>query len=317
MGIQFANNASTTLNSAVSASSTTITVTTKANFPSVTAQGDYFYATLENSNGNEIIKVVGSPDQTTYSVERAQDGTTAQAFSSGDTFELRVTAVSLNSLDTNRARAFGDSTSSSLTTSFVEKIAFDSAPTSALTPRTLTLFLEHTIFIYSGSSLSTLSIEISAKAGTHNQINVGTATSVTIQSSMQTLYFSGDITDLIGNCGSLKNPNTAVAKAISEVRYDGSTDKTYVVVNAYGSSVVPSGSTATLWFSVDNFVTSGGWGVIDTIAPTLYTPGSGVVGVTSVNLHLGALDSSTEFRVRLKKSSSASTVSTNIRGAIT
>jgi len=96
MGIKFANNAFATLASGINSSVTSITVTTGqgARFPTLGA-GDYFYATLVDTPNNlEIVKCTArSTDVLT--VVRAQESTTARAYSAGDRIEMRVTAASL------------------------------------------------------------------------------------------------------------------------------------------------------------------------------------------------------------------------------
>lgn len=93
MGLrQFKNNASTKLASGIADSDTVCTVTTGegALFPAL-AGGQYFYATLESGTAIEIVKVTArSTDQ--FTIVRAQEGTVAQAFSSGTTVEVRWTA---------------------------------------------------------------------------------------------------------------------------------------------------------------------------------------------------------------------------------
>jgi hypothetical protein len=96
MGIKFANSAFATLASGINNSATSITLTTGqgARFPSLSA-GDYFFATLiDTSNNLEIVKCTArSTDVLT--VTRAQESTTARAFSTGDRIELRITAQGL------------------------------------------------------------------------------------------------------------------------------------------------------------------------------------------------------------------------------
>jgi hypothetical protein len=93
MGIKVANNANATLAASITSSATSITVTSGqgARFPTLSA-GDYFYATLiDVSNNLEIVKVTArSTDVLT--VTRAQESTTARAYSTGDRIELRLTA---------------------------------------------------------------------------------------------------------------------------------------------------------------------------------------------------------------------------------
>lgn len=95
----FSNNASATLASSISTSSTSITVSTGmgALFPTITA-GTYFYATLTDSSNNlEIVKVTGRTSDS-LTVVRAQEGTTARAYAAADKIELRITAAVLGNL---------------------------------------------------------------------------------------------------------------------------------------------------------------------------------------------------------------------------
>lgn len=65
-----------------------------ATFPSLAA-GEYFYATLASAGGSiEIVKVTAKVNDT-FTIVRAQEGTTALSFSAGARFELRVTAQSV------------------------------------------------------------------------------------------------------------------------------------------------------------------------------------------------------------------------------
>jgi len=97
MGIKFANSAFATLAASITNSDTSLTLTTGqgARFPSLGA-GDYFFATLiDASNNLEIVKCTArSTDVLT--VTRAQESTTARAFSAGDRIELRITAQGLS-----------------------------------------------------------------------------------------------------------------------------------------------------------------------------------------------------------------------------
>jgi len=96
MPIKLANNASGTLATAINAADTGLVLTTGdgAEFPALSA-GEYFYATLTSSQGTmEIVKVTArSGDSLT--VVRAQEGTVANSFAVGTSFELRVTAASI------------------------------------------------------------------------------------------------------------------------------------------------------------------------------------------------------------------------------
>jgi hypothetical protein len=114
MPVKFTNNASGTLASSITTSSTTITLTTGqgAQFPSLAA-GEFFFATLVNSSNNlEIVKVTGRATDV-ITIVRAQDNTTARAFVGGDRFELRPVSAALQAL-LQDAKDYSDSSAGSL-----------------------------------------------------------------------------------------------------------------------------------------------------------------------------------------------------------
>ena len=90
MGLLFKNNAETTLSSGINNSVTTVPVASAAVFPTPDAN-NVFFATIEEGNTIEVVKVTGisSNDLT---VVRAQDNTSAAAFGAGAKIELRLTA---------------------------------------------------------------------------------------------------------------------------------------------------------------------------------------------------------------------------------
>lgn len=97
MGIRWSNNASTTLTASVTTSQTSITVANGSLFPTITGS-DYFYLTLGSlATGTEIVKCTAR-NVNVLTIVRAQEGTTALAFASGDYVELRVTAAGLTAL---------------------------------------------------------------------------------------------------------------------------------------------------------------------------------------------------------------------------
>lgn len=97
MPAKYKNNASATLAASITTSDTTIVLTTGfgAYFPTLTA-GFYFYATLFNAAGESEIVKVTARSADTLTVVRAQDDTTAKAFTAGDGFAQRVVAANLN-----------------------------------------------------------------------------------------------------------------------------------------------------------------------------------------------------------------------------
>lgn len=96
MAVLVKNNAFSTLASGITNVATSITLAagTGSRFPAA-GGADYFYATLINtSNQLEVVKVT-TRSTDTLTVVRAQDGTTARAYSTSDRIELRVTAALL------------------------------------------------------------------------------------------------------------------------------------------------------------------------------------------------------------------------------
>ena len=81
MAVKFANLASSTLASSLSNTATSISVTSSSSFPTL-GSGDYFYASIGDGTGSEIVKVTGVSSNT-FTVVRGQDGTSAQNWSSG------------------------------------------------------------------------------------------------------------------------------------------------------------------------------------------------------------------------------------------
>jgi hypothetical protein len=98
MAILFTNNASTNLASSISSGATSLTVTTGTGtlFPNPGAS-DYFLITLIGISGSpiEIVKCTARSGDT-FTIVRAQEGTTASAFTGGDQVQLRITAGVMN-----------------------------------------------------------------------------------------------------------------------------------------------------------------------------------------------------------------------------
>jgi len=99
MTILFTNNAAATLASSITTSSTSLTVTTGQGtlFPTITGSNIFYVTLTDAATGNfiEIVKVTARSSDT-MTIVRAQDNTSAHAYSAGDKVELRLPAVVLN-----------------------------------------------------------------------------------------------------------------------------------------------------------------------------------------------------------------------------
>lgn len=110
----FTNNASSTLNGAITAAATSITVNNGAAFSSPTG-GDYELLTLfdgvdvDSSTNVEIVKMTARSTNV-LTVVRAQEGTTGFAFADTDGVVATLTAGSADALKEGRAGLFKDVT---------------------------------------------------------------------------------------------------------------------------------------------------------------------------------------------------------------
>ena len=93
MTVKISNDASTNISVGISTVSTEINVTSAAKFPDLSGPDDYTYLVLSNRSETkkEIVKCTALVG-TTFTVERAAEGTSAQAFDADDKLELRITA---------------------------------------------------------------------------------------------------------------------------------------------------------------------------------------------------------------------------------
>ena len=91
MPVIYSNNASTSLSAGINSSVTTIPIASNSGFPTI-GTNEYYFATIANTTNTKIEVVKVTAGTTSLTVTRAQGGTSAQAFDSGDNFQLRVTA---------------------------------------------------------------------------------------------------------------------------------------------------------------------------------------------------------------------------------
>ena len=95
MAVKFSNNAATTLAANATNSATTITVVDGSVFPTL-AGTDFTFITLEDVDSNREIVKLTAVSSNTLTIVRAQDGSSARAYSTNDKVELRLTAALLN-----------------------------------------------------------------------------------------------------------------------------------------------------------------------------------------------------------------------------
>lgn len=109
MSVLFTNNAASTLASSITNSATSLTVASGqgALFPVITGS-NYFLVTLIGVSGSpiEIVKVTARSTDT-FTIVRAQEGTSASAFTGGDSVQLRITAAVMQSAANSGPQAGG------------------------------------------------------------------------------------------------------------------------------------------------------------------------------------------------------------------
>ena len=221
MAVKFANLASSTLSGAITNSATSITVSDASSFPTL-GSGDYFYASLGEGTGSEIVKVT-AVSTNTFTVTRAQDGTSAQAWSSGTVIALRVVAAALDDIasqaqtaaDTESVSIDGDTMTGALTVPSIDingnatvqgYLNFDGGSQNGLVR-----FGGNNAVGYSGNFLyinpsnhftNGVYINSSVKVdggllGSYNedlQLRTGTTTALTLDYTDQSATFAGSIT---------------------------------------------------------------------------------------------------------------------------
>ena len=96
MSVKFSNNASTTLATGINTTDTSVVVASATNFPSLTGS-EYCFLTLQTGATIEIVKATALSGST-FTVVRAQGGTSASSFSSGVQVELRMNTALLQAV---------------------------------------------------------------------------------------------------------------------------------------------------------------------------------------------------------------------------
>ena len=90
---KYTNNAKTTLSANILSGDTTLPVNSSVGFPTISPSSDeVFFVTLDDGVNIEIVKVTGVSGNTFVNCVRAQEGTSAHAFSSTTSVENRLTA---------------------------------------------------------------------------------------------------------------------------------------------------------------------------------------------------------------------------------
>ena len=163
-----ANNAQTVLAAGISASATTLTVNTGtgALFPSPVSGTSYFKLTLIDATTGQLTEIVHVTSRTgdTMTISRAQEGTTARAWSANDIAANMLTAgtiallapldsPALTGVPSAPTAAAGTNTTQLATTAFVQAAINILAPTGSLSSGIIRLPM------YNGNTVETLILQ--------------------------------------------------------------------------------------------------------------------------------------------------------------
>ena len=93
----FANAARAVLAAGIASGDTTVTIVSGGSLFPVVASPDFARAVLQDANGIEIVLITAhTANATSFTVTRAQEGTTARSFDAGSVFGVRVTAADMD-----------------------------------------------------------------------------------------------------------------------------------------------------------------------------------------------------------------------------
>jgi hypothetical protein len=176
----FANNAATTLASGITSSATSLTVAagTGSIFPSPTGS-QYFYCTLIDAATNSVIEIVQVTARSTdtFTIVRAQDGTSASAYLAGDKVELRLVRASLNDFPKlDESNTFSGATN---TFANISATSFSGAGTGLTGTATSLSIGGNAATATSATSATSATTATNIASGAANQIHYQTAASTT------------------------------------------------------------------------------------------------------------------------------------------
>lgn len=130
--IQYKNNAASNLLSGITDTDLSLSVGTGDGglFPALSGD-DVFFVTLSGTVGYEIVKVTARSSDT-FTIVRAQEGTTAKAFAMGDKVEMLITAGHFEDLRDNQLKR-GSSILSSITPINNGELVFEATSDTTIT----------------------------------------------------------------------------------------------------------------------------------------------------------------------------------------
>tara|TARA_R110002051_G_scaffold258129_3_gene317462 strand:- start:635 stop:2884 length:2250 start_codon:yes stop_codon:yes gene_type:complete len=248
MGVKFTNNAATTLAAGINNSVTSITVASSSTFPSISGS-NYFYATFDDLTNNEVVKVT-AVSGTTWTVVRAQDDTSARAFSSGDTVELRLNVAlledALGDAATFARDAFtGDGSDTTFTLS-----------QTAASENNLIVFIEGIFQTQSTYSLSGTTLTFSTAPANSREIIVYSTQALSAGTVTTASIIDANITTAKLADDAVTVAKMAVNSIDSDQYVDGSIDTAHIAADAVTAAKLADNAVVTANIADDNVTTA-------------------------------------------------------------
>tara|TARA_R110001583_G_scaffold168228_1_gene321040 strand:- start:297 stop:2429 length:2133 start_codon:yes stop_codon:yes gene_type:complete len=248
MGVKFTNNAATTLAAGINNSVTSITVASSSTFPSISGS-NYFYATFDDLTNNEVVKVT-AVSGTTWTVVRAQDDTSARAFSSGDTVELRLNVAlledALGDAATFARDAFtGDGSDTTFTLS-----------QTAVSENNLIVFIEGIFQTQSTYSLSGTTLTFSTAPANSREIIVYSTQALSAGTVATASIIDANITTAKLADDAVTVAKMAVNSIDSDQYVDGSIDTAHIAADAVTAAKLADNAVVTANIAAANVTTA-------------------------------------------------------------
>lgn len=281
MSVKFANNAFGTLSAGITASGTSITLSSGqgARFPSLSS-GEYFYATLiDTSNNLEIVKCTARSSDV-LTVTRGAESTTARVFAIGDRLELRVTAGGLE----DAANPYDKDTSS--TGSLALPVGTDAQePAAADTEGHIRYNSDDSVVYYSdGTSWLKISSVVATLSSVTGTIYAGAASTLTLAgtgflTSNLVVNFLQSSDSIDADVTVTPTSDTAATVTVPAAVYNNVTTGNVVAVKVTNADSVSSAAvnkTAAALPSGGTVTTSGGYRIHTFTSSGNFTVSSGV-----------------------------------------
>lgn len=317
MGILIKNNARSVLAADITEAATSLTVAASTAFPVIgVGTGDSFYLTIVQGDTIEIVKVTATSGAT-LTVVRAQDGTSASSFSSGDAIELRMNKAALDAryakLDGIGKFAFGDTNSISISSTSPVTLIESSIPSAGVTVGQH-VTASFTLTAYNSTTTMNKNHYYQIRQDLKSKNTAGVALGTGAYAGSPSAYngwwyVSGNKTDIISP-GRGKVATTSYGSnsgTVGGCYYDGVNDRTYIRVGHSNYNTIFQN--VEIYYSIDSFTSQNSWVTQTNWYNSRYVSLQGTSRLgqdVTINDFFGRQSSTTTFRLQFDHVSSTS-----------